>query len=328
MRVIIISTDRLLFKVGSKTQKRLIRLGDKFENLTVIVFAKRLFNYQMVKLTPTTTIVPTNSSFVFNYIWDAIRLGKSIASVDLVTTQDPFETGFVGRAIARFHRAKLELQIHTDFLSPDFIRRSFLNRVRVVISRWLLPQADHIRVVSERIKKSLLAKGWPLKAEIEVRPVDVDLEDLKQAPITVDLHQKYPQFKKIILMVSRLEPEKQINLAIKSLAGLMIKSRNIGLVIVGAGSEERNLVNLVSGLKLSNYVKFEGWQESIATYYKTADLFLVTSRYEGYGLTIIEAKACGLPIVSTDVGVAREAGAIIVDEKPEVIADKISSLIS
>ena len=129
-------------------------------------------------------------------------------------------------------------------------------------------------------------------------------------------------------MVSRLEPEKQINLAIKALADLMIKSGNIGLVIVGAGSEERNLVSLVSELKLSNYVKFEGWQENIATYYKTADLFLVTSRYEGYGLTIIEAKACGLPIVSTNVGVAREAGAIIVEEQPGVIANKISSLIS
>ena len=145
---------------------------------------------------------------------------------------------------------------------------------------------------------------------MEVRPVEVDLEKIKQTPITVDLHQKYPQFKKIILMASRLEPEKQIDLAIKNLIKLLI-SDNIGLIIVGAGSEEGRLKSLTEELGLSNYVKFDGWQENLATYYKTADLFLSTSLYEGYGLTLVEAKSCGLPIVSTDVGVAREAGATI-----------------
>ena len=79
-------------------------------------------------------------------------------------------------------------------------------------------QCENQRIgVSQRIKQSLKAKSWKLKAIIEVRPVEVDLEKIKQTPITVDLHQKYPQFKKIILMASRLEPEKQIDLAIKNL---------------------------------------------------------------------------------------------------------------
>ena len=159
MKAVIISTDRSLFRAKSQTQKRLIQSAQKFDALAVIVFAKKSLNYQVIKLTPTIVIIPTNSSFVFNYILDAIRLGKLIPFVDLVTTQDPFETGFVGRAIARYHRARLELQIHTDFLSPHFIKWSFLNRARVAISKWLLPQADHIRVVSERIKKNLLAKN-------------------------------------------------------------------------------------------------------------------------------------------------------------------------
>jgi glycosyltransferase involved in cell wall biosynthesis len=74
-------------------------------------------------------------------------------------------------------------------------------------------------------------------------------------------------------------------------------------VIVGDGSEKNKL-------KLDDNVVLDGWQnkETIYSYYKTADMLLVTSDYEGYGLTIIEALAAGLPVLSTDVGIAREAG--------------------
>ncbi len=68
-------------------------------------------------------------------------------------------------------------------------------------------------------------------------------------------------------------------------------------------------------LKLDDNVVLDGWQnkETIYSYYKTADLLLVTSDYEGYGMTIIEALASGLPVLSTDVGIAREAGAKITE---------------
>jgi len=107
-------------------------------------------------------------------------------------------------------------------------------------------------------------------------------------------------------MVSRLEKEKNIPLAISAMKDMTKKYPKIGLVIVGSGSEKKNL-------KLNNNVVLDGWRdkETIYSYYKSADLLLVTSDYEGYGLTIIEALASGLPVLSTDVGIAREAGACI-----------------
>jgi len=57
-------------------------------------------------------------------------------------------------------------------------------------------------------------------------------------------------------------------------------------------------------------VFFEGLQNA-APYYKLADLVLVTSRYEGFGAVIVEALSAGKPVLSTDVGIAKEAGAII-----------------
>jgi glycosyltransferase involved in cell wall biosynthesis len=91
----------------------------------------------------------------------------------------------------------------------------------------------------------------------------------------------------------------------------------VGLVIVGSGSEESELKNLAQKLGIENAVIFEGWQNNLASYYKTCDCFLVTSWYEGYGMTLVEAAAVGTKIVSTDVGIAKEVVAEVVGYRPE-----------
>ena len=187
------------------------------------------------------------------------------------------------------------------------------NRVRVVIAKFLLPKADCVRVVSKRIADSL--KTIVSDSKIHILPIFVDIEKIKNTVISVDLHKKYPQFESIVLMVSRLEREKNIPLAIFAMKDVVKKYPKTGLVIVGDGSERKALESKVKSLKLKDIVIFDGWKskETIYSYYKTADLFLITSDYEGYGMTIIEALTSGLSVLSTDVGVAREAGAHITD---------------
>ena len=79
-----------------------------------------------------------------------------------------------------------------------------------------------------------------------------------------------------------------------------------------------------------NNVIFEKWidRETLFSYYKTVDLFLVTSLYEGYGMTLVEAQAAGCPIISTDVGVAREVGARIIDHDSLSVAKTVIQLLS
>ena len=79
-----------------------------------------------------------------------------------------------------------------------------------------------------------------------------------------------------------------------------------GLVIVGSGAEKENLKFKIKNLKLQDSVRLEPWTEDLASYYKSADLFLLTSNYEGWGLAIVEAMASGCPVVMTDVGCAGE----------------------
>ncbi len=318
MNILSISSDRKLFEYGSAVRSRLLEYGRLAEELHIIVFAKRSHGFKMETFPPNIFAYPTNSANRWMYIFDALRISKrihtkyQISNTDwVVTTQDSFESGLVGYFIARALGARLHLQIHTDFMSPYFARESFLNRVRVHIAKFLLPRANAVRVVSERIKRSL--EPIFLASHFRLSTFDFRLALVRVLPIFVgitvthtsrDLKKNYPQFEKHILMASRLSPEKNIPLAIKAMKEVVEKYPKVGLIITGSGVEEARLKKLVKDLGLSKNVVFEGWQDDLASYYKTADLFLLTSNYEGYGMTIVEALSSGCPVVMTDVGCA------------------------
>ncbi len=317
MKLLMISTDRNIFDKESAVAQRQIEYAKKYEEVHIIIFSDK--TYKETTLGSNIFIYPTRSSSRWLYVFDALKLGRFIVArrgVGDVTCQDPFETGLVGALIKNRHPVSLELQIHTDIGSPHFQNFSSLNKLRTRISKYTLPRADRIRVVSYRIQEYV--RNYVDASHIEVRPISVDVSKIKDSPIVpeLDLHKKYPQFSKIILMASRLEREKNVTLGIEAFAEVLKQIPNAGLVIVGSGSEENKLKELVKKLGLEKQVKFEGWQKELTSYYKTCDVFLVTSWYEGYGMTLLEAQAAGCKIVSTNVGIAEEVGAKIVTFSP------------
>jgi len=312
MKLVLISTDRSVFIEGSAVRKRMESYSSFLEELHVIVFARRETGYKKHSINNAIRLYPTNSFSKWNYVTDAIRLGKTIANADLVSAQDPFETGFAGWRVARQMGAKLQIQIHTDFLSPYF-KHTILNRIRVLFARFLLPRADCIRVVSKRIARSLQATSYKLQATPVVLPIFVDVEKLRAQKPRLNLRARYKQFDRILLIVSRLEREKNVAAALTALAEVQKSHPRAGLIIVGGGSERPRLETMAAALGLGRLVIFEGWQSDVISYYKTADVVLNPSLYEGYGLTVAEALACGTPVLSTEVGAAHEMGATIAD---------------
>ncbi len=217
----------------------------------------------------------------------------------------------LGLFIARMLNVPLHVQVHTDFLSPHYTQHSFLNRLRVAIAGFVLHRAQHVRVVSDRIKDEIVVH-YRLKTHISVLPIFVDVEKFRDAPRLSGLEACFEQFKTKLLIVSRLEPEKNVALAIESFA--KASPRESCLIIIGSGSEEEKLKKLTQEKNIAERVFFENAAAPI-DYYPIVDLVLVTSHYEGYGLVIIEALAAGKPVLSTDVGIARAAGAIITSEQ-------------
>lgn len=321
MKVLTVGSDRKIFEEGSAVRARMVEYAGLFEELHVIVFAlKSQITNHKSQIAPNCWIYSTHSWSRWLYIWNAIRISRSIVKLVrtgtgggqlskvsdwVIDAQDPFECGLAAYKIAQRENLPLHLQIHTDFLSPYFAALSFLNKIRVRIARKVLPRTTQIRVVSERIKNSLSQVNYQL-SKVSVLPIWTDLAKFANGAATIDLKEKYPQWHFIILIASRLTKEKNVGFALKVLTEAVKKYPKIGMVIVGEGPLEKSLKRKAKSEKLESSVAFEGWQSDLVSYYKTANLFLQTSLYEGFGLSLLEAVASGCPTVSSDVGIAPE----------------------
>ncbi|MFH0852569.1 MAG: glycosyltransferase family 4 protein [bacterium] len=306
MNILVINLDKAIFSPGSKSLERLKEYSQLVDKIFVIVWTRN--KEEPIVFENKLFIYPTNSASRLSYYFDTFKISRKILKehkIDLIFTQDPFETGLAGWFIARKNRTRLQLQVHTDFLSPYFWRESLANKLRVRLGKFLIRRADGFRVVSERIKMSLIALGV-VEEKIFVLPIFVDVGKIQASLPGASLKEKYPQFDFLILMASRLSREKNIGLAIEAMLDIIKKYPKAGLIVVGSGDEEESLKSKVRNLKLADSVVFEPRADDLASYYKSADLFLLASNYEGWGMSVPEAMAAGCPVLMTDVGCAGE----------------------
>ena len=226
---------------------------------------------------------------------------------DVITAQDPFWRGLVAWRLARTTGAKLNLQVHADLKGQSLVKK--------MLARFLLRRADSIRPQSERVAAEVRKLG--VKASITILPVFIDIARITSVPKT-----QHPRFAKVILWIGRFEQEKDPLLAISVFKEIRARGIDAGLILLGSGSLEKQLRLAADGLP----IEFPGWQEP-ASYLAMADVVLHTSPYESYGASIVEALAAGVPVVSRDVGIAREAGATVVpvEELAPAVIDAITT---
>ena len=237
-----------------------------------------------------------------------INLEKEI---EVVSAQDPFEHGLAALRAVRGTSAKLHIQVHTDFLSPWFVRSGnwrsprvrmpLLNSYRRKIADRVLPAAAGIRVVSERVKASLVERYGNRISEPSVIPVAVD--SVVPEKIRLPAH---PSFTFALITVGRLEPEKRIEDILAALALVAPHYPMAGLFIVGEGSERGKLERMTRTFGLSGKVVFLGNRPDARGLMASAQAFIQASAYEGYGRTLIEAALAKVPIITTDVGIVGE----------------------
>lgn len=311
-KVVMISSDRGIFEDGKSIRSRMSEYGTLVKELHIIVFATKDCGFVDTRIAENVYAYPTNSKSRWSYLRDAFAIVRWLVrkrglAADLITCQDPFETGWVGVKVKKKYGWCLQLQIHTDFLGAEFGKRSLLNRLRVIMAKRTLPAADCIRVVSKRIEDSLRATGWEITRNIVLLPILVDKNRFEDTgtldEVALTLRKKYAQFGFLILVVARFTKEKNIPLALQTLKKITERYSNVGMVIVGDGPEKNHLMHLSRALGLENNVVFEPRTEHIVSYYRAANAFLLTSDYEGYSMVFIEAALAGCPVVTTAVGV-------------------------
>jgi len=106
----------------------------------------------------------------------------------------------------------------------------------------------------------------------------------------------------IIMMAARFTPEKHHKMAIDITQKLIAKKYDIELVLLGDGPEVESIKQYVEQLELINAVKFVGFSKDVKKWLELSDVLLITSTTEGLPMSMLEAMACGVPIVSTPVG--------------------------
>lgn len=139
--------------------------------------------------------------------------------------------------------------------------------------------------------------------------------------------------RKILLSVGNLVELKGHNIAIQALAEL---DTSFQLLIVGTGPEGQNLQDLVNQLGLADRVLFAGRIENteLKWWYSAADVLVLCSSREGWPNVLLEAMACGTPVVATRVGGVQEivanpvAGRLMDQRSPEALVDALRALLS
>lgn len=300
MKILNISLDASILKEGSRARKR--HLG----------YARLLGELHILVLYPGKEQVVGNNIWIYSVCGNkfsrflaAYQKAKRIIrnrQIDFISSQDPFFAGLIGWLLKKKFGLPLQIQVHTDFLSQYFWEESWMNRIRVSLARFLIRGADKIRVVSERIKRSLIRIGID---EDKILVIPIYSDNGKQA-ILDDEYSRRENNKFIFLTIGRLSREKNIEMQIAAMVEIIKSHPETELHIVGDGPMKNKLEAGVKNLGLAEEIKFFGWQDDLGEFYRNADAFLLTSNYEGWGMVVVEAAACGLPIIMTDVGLAGE----------------------
>ncbi len=103
-----------------------------------------------------------------------------------------------------------------------------------------------------------------------------------------------------ILCVGRLEPQKDYLTLLKSLHAVKKKNIQFQCDIFGKGSQKHKIINLINKLNLKNKVFLKGVSNKLYKLYKKYDLYILSSKFEGYPNTLLEAVSCRIPSISSD----------------------------
>lgn len=309
MKVISIGNDPKIFQAGSAVQKRQIEYGKMFEELYVF---SRSGGESDQKISSNVSACPMK----FSKIGRLFRGGGYT-----ISTQDPFEHGVIGVWFKLLYGVPLQIQLHTDFRNRYFLFSSPLNFVRFFLAHLTLPFADGVRVVSDRVARSV----QELNKNITVLPIRVEWKEGKKER-RKDLNKKDIR----ILAVCRLEKEKDLETAIKAFKIVSEKYPDATFTIAGEGSQKAKLQNLSKILNLESKIQFVGWVNDLPNLYAEHDIYLSTSLFEGYGMSIVEAAQFGLALVLSDAGIANEIpGALVCKPKDiKCLGDKLVVLLN
>ncbi|MFA4872282.1 MAG: glycosyltransferase family 4 protein, partial [Patescibacteria group bacterium] len=313
LNVVNIGTDKTLVggpRLGDAIERHR-HYGEFLDQLDIIVYANKNEGLKEFKISENVIGHPTNSSNKLMFYFDSIRIFKKInqaRKIDIVVCQDPFIPALIGCRLKRKYGCKLQINFHGDFWdNPSWLKERKINRFFLWISKFTVPRADAIRVMSagqkEKIIKTRKHENTKTNLEDKIRvistPVDLTkFNSFNQASI---VNQKNGS---VVLHVGRDDGVKDYNTLIKTFKA--IKEKVPAAIFWQVGADRA--IKAAMAKNNFNDVRLCGQQnqdELIKLYYRS-DIIVLSSTSESFGKVLIEANACGKPVVSTATTGAKE----------------------
>jgi glycosyltransferase involved in cell wall biosynthesis len=210
----------------------------------------------------------------------------------------------VAYVLAWWFRCPLVLIIHgIDAWKPTRSR----------LANWAARRVDRVISVSRISADRFMAWSGVNDSKIRILPNCVDLKRYEPGLKPPDLEHRFALTGKTVLMtvgrLSEYERYKGFDEVIDALPGLRAANPNLVYLVCGEGRDRVRLEQKAKALGLQDSVVFTGFvpEERKADYYRLADAYVMPSRGEGFGIVILEALACGIPVVGSTLDGTREA---------------------
>jgi glycosyltransferase involved in cell wall biosynthesis len=190
---------------------------------------------------------------------------------------------------------------------------------------------DYFVPISKAIKEEFETKGAALLKQEKYAPIianGIDVDEFSYVGETSDQREKV-----VLGNASRLSHQKGLDMLLPSLKILKDRGLEFQMKIAGTGEDADFLKELKSNLDLDDCVEFTGHTDDVASFVKNIDIYAFTSRYEGTARSMIEAMACGKPVVAFNTSSMKEvvshekSGLLVEPFSEEDFANKLEILI-
>jgi glycosyltransferase involved in cell wall biosynthesis len=176
-------------------------------------------------------------------------------------------------------------------------RKTLWGRVFLFMAK----KASRIIMVSKTVEQELMAERVnPEKLCRISNGVNLKSYDKEKNKVLARKTLKIPD-RKTVIYTGRLSPEKGIDFLLRCFSKVA-QSTSCQLIIIAEGPEKKHIMKRIDQLALSHAIRVLPRVDEIAPYLKAADLFVLPSQFEGLSNSLLEAMACGLPVISTKVG--------------------------
>jgi len=249
----------------------------------------------------------------------------------------PYLTSLLAGKLAKYYEKPFILTQHNTFIDYNNIFNHIEKVNDFIVGKETLRQADKILTVSNATKEYVLSLGAnPNK--IKVLHNGVDLHRFKPLPrVREEMRKKLGLSKdaQVVLTVRRLVYKNGVDTLIDAANLAVKKKQNLVFIIAGKGPDMVSVQSQIVQLGLEKNIKLTGFvaDQDLPLYYNVADLFVLPSKSgEGLPLVALEAMACGLPVIATNVGGINEImvkgfGKLVPANNPQMLADAIVEFI-